>query len=78
MEKVHDYRQHAEECRSMAGRASKAEHREMLLNMAAIWDSLAEDRQADAVRKQRLADLQARLVAPASSKGEPPDAATIG
>ena len=46
----------------MASRTNRAEHREMLLNMAAIWDSLAKDRQADAVRKQRLAELQARSV----------------
>ena len=60
MEKVEDYRRHAEECRAIASRANRAEHREMLLNMAAIWDALAKDRQADAVRKQRLAELQAR------------------
>jgi hypothetical protein len=45
LEKVIDYRNHAIECRQMAERARSSEEREMLLNMAASWDSLANSRE---------------------------------
>ena len=44
MNKVSDYRKHAEECRSMADRNPNEEHRKMLLNMAETWEMLAEER----------------------------------
>jgi hypothetical protein len=45
MEKVIDYRNHAVECRELAQRARSPDEREMLLNMAASWDNLADSRE---------------------------------
>jgi hypothetical protein len=42
MEKASEYREHAEECRMLAQRAKSGEDRAMLLNMAEIWESLAQ------------------------------------
>jgi hypothetical protein len=39
MQKVEDYRNHTEECRTMARRARLPGEREMLLNMAHTWDT---------------------------------------
>jgi hypothetical protein len=55
MKKVEDYRQHAEECRSLAKRARSPEEREMLLKMAGTWDSLAADRLEHLARQKRIA-----------------------
>jgi hypothetical protein len=44
MSKVSEYRQHAKECRVLAHRSRSSQHRDMLLNMAATWESLADDR----------------------------------
>jgi hypothetical protein len=38
MQKVANYRNHADECRAMARRAHVVEQRSMLLNMAKTWD----------------------------------------
>jgi hypothetical protein len=45
MKKVEEYRWHADECRGMANRTRSPRERDMLINMAATWDSLAVDRQ---------------------------------
>jgi hypothetical protein len=58
MKKVSEYREHAEECRTLARRSKTPEDRDMLLNMAATWDSLAEERTKAAERQQRLAQLE--------------------
>ena len=58
MKKVSEYRERAEECRTMAKRASFESHREMLLKMAATWDSLAEDRERTMARQERIARLE--------------------
>jgi hypothetical protein len=58
MKKIEDYRQHADECRSLANRSRSAEERDMLLNMAQTWDSLAVDRGTHIARQKRLADLE--------------------
>jgi hypothetical protein len=58
MKKVEDYRQHAGECRSMANRSRSPEEREMLLNMARTWDSLATERVTQLERKKRIASLE--------------------
>ena len=50
MRKVSEYRQHAKECR--------AEHRQMLLNMAVTWESLANDRIRTAEGLERIAKLE--------------------
>jgi hypothetical protein len=41
MQKIEVYRNHAEECRTMARRSRLPGEREMLLNMARTWDDLA-------------------------------------
>jgi hypothetical protein len=56
--KVSEYRQHADECRKLARRAASPEHRDMLFNMAATWNSLAEERIKSTARQQRLANLE--------------------
>ena len=43
MKKLHEYVQHASECREMA-RTAIPSHRSQLLQMAATWDQLAEAR----------------------------------
>jgi hypothetical protein len=55
VKKVQDYRQHANECRSMANRSRSPTEKAMLLNMATTWDSLAVDRETHIERQKRLA-----------------------
>jgi hypothetical protein len=50
MKKASEYRQHAEECRLLAKTMEEGEHRNQLLQMAAIWKQLAEER-ADLIRR---------------------------
>lgn len=57
MKKASEYKEHAEECRALARRSKSPEDRDMLLNMAATWDSLAENRLKATERQQRLAKL---------------------
>jgi hypothetical protein len=45
MKKVSEYRKHAEECIRLARWSVKPEHRDLLLQMAQTWNSLAEDRE---------------------------------
>jgi hypothetical protein len=42
--KTSDYLKHANDCRMLAKQAKVEEHREMLVNMAASWEMLAETR----------------------------------
>jgi len=42
--KTSDYLKHANDCRMLAKQAKVEEHREMLVNMAASWEMLAESR----------------------------------
>jgi len=44
MKKASEYRQHADECRQLAARMEVGEHRDQLLEMAATWDRLADER----------------------------------
>jgi hypothetical protein len=44
MKKASEYRQHAEECRLLASRMDVGEHRDQLLQMAATWERLANER----------------------------------
>jgi hypothetical protein len=57
MQKVEDYRDHADECRAMARRSRTPEERAMLLNMAKTWDDLATHRVEQIARKKRIAAL---------------------
>ena len=52
MKKASEYRQHAEECRLLA-QGVQGEQRDQLIEMAATWEKLAQDR-ADLI--QRLPD----------------------
>lgn len=49
MKKASEYRRHAEECRTLA-KGMSGEQRDQLLEMAATWERLAEER-ADLVRR---------------------------
>jgi hypothetical protein len=44
MKKASEYRQHAEECRSLAKGLPAGEQRDQLLKMAETWENLAADR----------------------------------
>jgi hypothetical protein len=50
MKKVHEYQQHAAECRAMA-RTAPLSHRAQLIQMAETWEQLAE------ARKRQLGKL---------------------
>ena len=58
MNKVSEYRQHAKECRVLAHRSRSSQHRDMLLDMAATWESLADDRIKTAGGLKRIAILE--------------------
>jgi hypothetical protein len=58
MSKVSEYRQHARECRSLAKTARFSQHREILLNMAAAWETLANDGIKTAEGLERIAQLE--------------------
>jgi hypothetical protein len=58
MRKVSEYRQHAKECRGLANQSRSPEHRQMLLNIAATWESLANDRIKTAEGLERIAKLE--------------------
>ena len=45
MKTAEEYRQHAQECRTLAKQMPAGEQREQLLEMARNWDSLAETRE---------------------------------
>ncbi len=49
MKKASEYRQHAEECRVLA-QGMQGEKRNQLIEMAATWEKLAQDR-ADLIRR---------------------------
>jgi hypothetical protein len=57
VQKASEYLQHAAECRAFAARATSPEHRDMLLRMAATWDSLATDRDGRLEQDKRIAEL---------------------
>jgi hypothetical protein len=54
MQKIEDYRLHGEECRVLASRARGETERQMLLNMAQTWESLADARVEQIKRAERL------------------------
>ena len=57
MKKTCGYRRHAAECRSLASTAALPEHRDQLLEMASTWDMLAEQREAQIARQERIGTL---------------------
>ena len=58
MKKANDYHLRAEECRGLAARASKPEHRAMLGRMAETWEDLAKQRERLIARRERIAALE--------------------
>jgi hypothetical protein len=54
MQKVEGFRKHAEECRTLAGRARSLQECDMLLNMATTWDELTKAREQQIAQQQRI------------------------
>ncbi len=48
MIKSAEYRRHAQECRRLAATMGADEHREQLLEMAATWERMADERERSA------------------------------
>jgi 2-oxo-4-hydroxy-4-carboxy--5-ureidoimidazoline (OHCU) decarboxylase len=44
VKRVIEYRKHADECRALAARMVLPEQQKQLLEMAAVWEQLAEER----------------------------------
>jgi hypothetical protein len=57
MQKVKDYRTHAQECRDLAARAGNDSDRQMLLDMAATWETMAIGRAQQLQRNRRIRAL---------------------
>ena len=55
MKKLHEYIQHAAECRQMA-RTALPNHRAQLQQMAATWEQLAEGRKKQLEKEGKTAD----------------------
>jgi hypothetical protein len=55
VKKIHEYQQHAAECRDMARTASPA-HRQQLEQMAETWEQLAEARRRQLERQGKTVD----------------------
>ena len=56
--KTSDYLRHAKDCRTLAKQAKLEEHREMLVNMAASWEMLAQSqlRRSEVTKDARRGD----------------------
>ena len=54
MQKISDYLKHAEECEKLARTANTSEHAETLRKMAATWRELAQAREREIRRQERL------------------------
>jgi hypothetical protein len=53
--KQKDFKERAEQCRTMAAQTTRPELREQLLEMAASWEQLAEERERLLATKARIA-----------------------
>ena len=59
MKTAEDYRQHAAKCRRMSNGSISSEEKKMLIHMADIWESLAVEREAEAIaRRKRISPLE--------------------
>jgi hypothetical protein len=58
MQKVEEYRKHAEDCRRLANTARDEQAKHQLLQMAETWDSLAVSREQDKIRAERIKALE--------------------
>ena len=54
MERLKDFREQADECRSLAATAKRADYQSQLLDLAARWDALA-------VEREKLLEAQRKL-----------------
>jgi hypothetical protein len=54
IKKASEYREHAEECRTLARWAKSADDRALFLNMAATWESLAQARGKQLAKKMQV------------------------
>jgi hypothetical protein len=68
LKKASEYRRHAEECRQLIRTADTEEHRQLLMNMAATWEALAEERE----EKLAAAAREGAATAPAGSEAPLP------
>jgi len=57
MKKASEYHQRGKECRELAARCSKVEHRAALIAMAETWENLARNREAHVARLRRIEAL---------------------
>jgi hypothetical protein len=57
LQKASEYHLRAEECRVLAARTNDAEHKAILGHMAETWEDMAQQREAEIARKERLAVL---------------------
>jgi hypothetical protein len=56
MIKLHEYQQHAAECRKMAQQTTTESHRIQLLQMAETWDQLAEARKRQLAKEGKVTE----------------------
>ncbi len=52
MNKAREYRRNAKECRRLAATMGADEHRQQLLNMAATWEHMAQERERSPLRDE--------------------------
>jgi hypothetical protein len=70
LKKLHEYREHAAECREMARTAPPA-HRQQLEQMAATWEQLAGARQRKLLKGGKSYNLSDNLTDDRSDDDEP-------
>ena len=66
MKKASESHQHAAECRTLAARMDVGEHRDQLLEMAATWDRLADERAQQVKRRPERAGEPRNIDDPSS------------
>jgi hypothetical protein len=54
MEKLHEYRRHAAECRELAARARTPDEKRMLMEVAESWETLATNRERQLRRQSNI------------------------
>jgi DNA primase len=64
MKKASEYAHHAQECRDLASKMALGEHRDQLLQLAAHWDRLAQERLQLLQRHPEMARPEAPEAAP--------------
>jgi hypothetical protein len=54
MRKVCEYREHEEECLALSRRVADPEHKKQLLDIAAAWTMLADEREVQLAKQEKL------------------------